>query len=78
MPFGMPTAPAAGMVAAPRGNVFVIREVLDNGRVLAYDANSGGRKTRLHVRSLAGFVVVNPSGAGAFIIAAVVLGLSVL
>jgi hypothetical protein len=32
------------------------------GRVLAYDANSGRRLTRLHVRSLAGFVVVDPHG----------------
>lgn len=54
------TSPAPGMVAARRGHVFVIREVLGNGTVLAYDANSGGRRTRLHVRSLAGFAVVNP------------------
>jgi len=58
------TAPAPGMVAARRGHVFVIREVLGSGRVLAYDANSGRRQTRLHVRSLAGFSVVNPHGAG--------------
>jgi hypothetical protein len=56
-------APAPGMVAARRGHVFVIKRVLGGGRVLAYDANSGGQKTRLHVRSLAGFVVVDPSGA---------------
>jgi hypothetical protein len=56
-------APAPGMVAARRGHVFVIREVLGGGKVLAYDANSGGHKTRLHVRSLAGFIVVNPNGA---------------
>ena len=55
-------APAPGMVAARRGHVFVIREVLNSGYVLAYDANSGGGRTRLHVRSLAGFVVVNPHG----------------
>lgn len=55
-------APAPGMVAARRGHVFVIREVLGDGKVLAYDANSGGHKTRLHVRSLAGFAVVNPNG----------------
>lgn len=30
--------------------------------MLAYDANSCGRKTHLHVRSLAGFVVVDPRG----------------
>ena len=56
------TAPAPGMVAARRGHVFVIKEVLGGGQVLAFDANSGGRRTRLHVRSLAGFVVVNPHG----------------
>jgi hypothetical protein len=55
-------APAPGMAAARRGHVFVIKEVLGNGMVLAYDANSGGRQTRLHVRSLAGFTVVNPHG----------------
>lgn len=56
------TEPAPGMVAVRRGHVFVIREVRENGVVLAYDANSGGRKTRLHLRSLAGYVVVNPRG----------------
>lgn len=55
-------APAPGMVAARRGHVFVIKQVLGDGKVLAYDANSGGRRTRLHVRSLAGFAVVNPHG----------------
>lgn len=55
-------SPAPGMVAARRGHVFVIRQVLGGGKVLAYDANSGGRRTRLHVRSLAGFVVVDPRG----------------
>lgn len=55
-------SPAPGMVAARRGHVFVIKQVLGGGNVLAYDANSGGRRTRLHVRSLAGFVVVNPHG----------------
>ena len=57
------TAPAPGMVAARRHHVFVIKRVLGDGKVLAYDANSGGHKTRLHVRSLAGFIVVDPSGA---------------
>jgi len=56
------TSPAPGMVAARPGHVFVIREVLGDGKVLAYDANSGRRQTRLHVRSLAGFAVVNPRG----------------
>jgi hypothetical protein len=55
-------APAPGMVAARRGHVFVIRQVLGGGLVLAYDANSGHGFTKLHVRSLAGFTVVNPNG----------------
>lgn len=53
-------APAPGMVAVRRHHVFVIREVRGPGLVLAYDANSGGRKTRIHLRSLAGYTVVNP------------------
>lgn len=52
--------PAPSMVAARRGPV--IKQVLGKGQVLAYDANSSGRRTRLHVRSLAGFAVVNPHG----------------
>lgn len=54
------TTPAPGMVAVRRNHVFVIREVRGPNLVLAYDANSGQRKTRIHVRSLNGFVVVNP------------------
>ena len=52
--------PAPGMVAARRGHVFAILKVLGKGVVLAYDPNSGGRKTRIHKRKLAGFRVVNP------------------
>lgn len=55
-------APAPGMAAVRRGHVFAIEQVLGNGKVLAYDPNSGGRKTRIHVRSLAGYTVVNPRG----------------
>lgn len=56
-----PRAEAApGMVAARHGHVFVIQEVLGNNMVLAYDPNSGQHLTRIHVRSLAGFKVVNP------------------
>lgn len=56
-------APAPGMVAVRRHHVFVIREVRDDNMVLAYDANSGGRQTRIHLRSLAGYTVVNPRGS---------------
>jgi hypothetical protein len=55
------TKPAPGMVAARRGHVFAILKVLGEGVVLAYDPNSGGRKTRIHKRKLAGFKVVDPA-----------------
>lgn len=58
-----PAAPAPGMVAVRRHHVFVIREVRGPGLVLAYDANSGGHQTRIHLRSLAGYSVRNPRGS---------------
>ena len=54
--------PAAGMVAARRGHVFVIEQVLENGNVIAWDANSGRGQTRIHQVSLRGYQVVNPHG----------------
>jgi hypothetical protein len=57
--------PAPGMVAVRRHHVYVIEAYLGDGKVLAYDANSGGGKTRIHVRSLAGYAVVNPRGGSA-------------
>jgi len=53
---------AAGMVAARVGHVFYIEKVVKPGLVLAYDPNSGGHQTRLHLRSLAGFSVRDPHG----------------
>lgn len=54
-------APAPGMVAARRGHVFVLEQQLDsNGTWMVYDANSGGHATRVHARSIAGYVIVNP------------------
>jgi hypothetical protein len=50
------------MAAWRWGHVFAIEEVLGDGRVLAYDPNSGGHRTRIHVVSLRGFHVVNPHG----------------
>ncbi|WP_456618702.1 MULTISPECIES: hypothetical protein [unclassified Bradyrhizobium] len=56
------TSPAPGMVAARRGHVFVLEQHLEGDIWMAYDANSGGRATRLHARSLRGYTVVNPRG----------------
>lgn len=59
--FRFPQAePAPGMVAVRRHHVFAILKVLRPGVVLAYDPNSGGHKTRIHARSLAGYSVRNP------------------
>lgn len=55
-----PATPAPGMVAVRRHHVFAILKVLDRSRVIAYDPNSGGHKTRIHIRSLAGYSVRNP------------------
>jgi hypothetical protein len=57
------TAPAPGMVAARRGHVFVLEQHVGGDTWMAYDANSGGRATRIHARSLRGYTVVNPRAA---------------
>jgi hypothetical protein len=48
------------MAAARRGHVFVLKQHIRGSIWLVFDANSGGRKTRMHPRSIAGFVIVNP------------------
>lgn len=54
--------PAPNMVAARRGHVFVLKQHIDGNVWLAFDANSGGHRTRIHPRSIAGFQIVNPHG----------------
>lgn len=56
-------APGAGMVAVRRHHVFVLEVHVGGDTWLAYDANSGGRATRRHARSIAGYVIVNPHAA---------------
>lgn len=56
-------APAPNMAAARRGHVMVLKRHISGSTWLVWDANSGGGKTRLHARSIVGFVVVDPSGA---------------
>lgn len=57
------TSPAPGMVAARRGHVFVLEAHIGGSTWQVYDANSGGRKTRIHARSIAGYSIVNPHAA---------------
>lgn len=53
-------SPGPGMVAANRRHVMVIRQMVGANAALVYDANSGGGRTRLHIRSLAGYSIRNP------------------
>ncbi|WP_424630052.1 hypothetical protein [Bradyrhizobium sp. SYSU BS000235] len=57
------SVPAPGMVAVRRHHVFVLEHHISGSTWMAYDANSGGRRTRIHARSIAGFAIVNPHGS---------------
>lgn len=52
--------PASGMAAARRGHVFVLEAHVGGDEWMVYDANSGGHATRIHVRSIRGYTIVNP------------------
>lgn len=52
---------APGMVVVWRSHVALIEEVVGPGEALLRDYNSGRGLSRIHVRSIAGAVVVNPS-----------------
>lgn len=56
------SSPAPGAVAVRRHHVFVLRQWIAGDRWLVADHNSGGRKSRLHVRSIAGLTIVSPRG----------------
>ena len=59
--FRFPRAtPAPGMAAVRRHHVFVLEQHLGGSMWLAFDANSGRHLTRIHARSIAGYVIVNP------------------
>jgi hypothetical protein len=53
-------APAPGMAAVRRHHVFVLEHQVRGDQWLTYDANSGRHLTRVHVRSIAGYTIVNP------------------
>ena len=52
--------PAPGMAAARPGHVFVLIRQISGNEWLVHDGNFGGHKTREHVRSIAGYVIVDP------------------
>ena len=54
------TSPQSGAVAVRRGHVFVLKNHIKGDLWMVADYNSGGRKSRLHVRSIRGYTVVQP------------------
>ena len=54
------TSPAPGTVAVRRHHVFVLEHHIGGSVWQVYDANSGGRRTRIHARSIAGYAIVDP------------------
>ncbi len=54
--------PRAGVAAVRHGHVMYIEGRASNGEWLVRDYNSGGGMSRVHVRSVQGYVFVNPRG----------------
>jgi hypothetical protein len=57
------TAPAPGMAAARSGHVMILLSHVGGNDWLVHDGNSGGGLTRRHVRSIGGYVIVDPQGS---------------
>jgi hypothetical protein len=57
------TSPAPGMAAARSGHVMVLMSHVEGNIWLVHVGNSGVGLTREHVRSIKGYVIVNPRGA---------------
>jgi len=53
-------APAPGMVAVRSHHVMALESHVGGDVWIVYDPNSGRHRTRVHERSIAGYVVVNP------------------
>ena len=58
-------APAPGMAAARNHHVMILMRHVDGRDWLVHDGNSGNHLTREHVRSIAGYVIVDPHGTRA-------------
>jgi hypothetical protein len=52
--------PAPGRAAVRPHHVFVLERQIRGNVWMVYDANSGRHLTRIHARSIAGYVIVNP------------------
>jgi hypothetical protein len=51
------------MAAARAHHVMVLESHISGDVWMVYDANSGGGATRIHPRSIAGYVIVDPHQA---------------
>ena len=56
------TVAAPGMAAARSGHVMILMSHVSGSDWLVHDGNSGGGLTREHVRSISGYVIVDPNG----------------
>ncbi len=56
------TLPAPGMAAVRNHHVMVLMSHVGDSNWLVHDGNSGTSSTREHVRSIRGYIVVNPQG----------------
>jgi hypothetical protein len=54
------TSPAPGMAAARNHHVMVLMSQVGGSNWLVHDGNSGAALTREHVRSISGYIVVDP------------------
>jgi hypothetical protein len=57
--------PAAGMAAVRNHHVMILMRQVDGKDWPVHDGNSGNRLTREHVRSIAGYVIVDPHASRA-------------
>jgi hypothetical protein len=57
------TAPAPGMAAVRSGHVMILQQHVAGDIWNVHDGNSGGHMTREHLRSIAGYTIVDPSSA---------------
>lgn len=55
-------APGHNMAAVRRGHVFILKSHVQGDVWQVVDHNSGGRRSRVHHRSIRGLAIVNPMG----------------
>jgi len=57
--------PAPGMAAVRSGHVMILQQQVDGSIWSVHDGNSGGHMTREHLRSISGYMIVDPASASA-------------